>query len=95
MSEIKAPEKKEWPIVYVRPQDMHEKSITRDKMPMISVGAVNHLKERITHLEQKCAELEKAVNEMANAKWVDHEDFNEYSKAVLREVLERYGKNDG
>ena len=36
-----------WPIVYVKLSDMHKTSITRDKVPMISVGALDWYKEEV------------------------------------------------
>jgi hypothetical protein len=53
---------KEWPIKYVRYQDMHDSSIARDKFPMISVGAVNWLKQENTSLRESLKLAIEAVS---------------------------------
>jgi hypothetical protein len=49
---------KVWPIKYVRLVDMHDTSIMRDKVPMISVGALNHVRSELGQLQAK---YEKAL----------------------------------
>lgn len=77
----------EWPIKWVALADMHDRSITRDKVPMISIAAVNKLKQE---LEAARAELKRA-NDVAYSRkleWHKERDENVQLKECVRDLSE-------